>query len=217
MAVRSGREFLQGLQDDREVWLEGERVDDVTTHPKLGRMASTLARLYDLQHDPGTRDLMSFESPVTGDPISLSYMIPESVDDLVRRRGAFEVTATESFGMLGRTPDYCNIIVTAMRQMADVYGENDPRYTENVISYYRYVSENDLCLTHTFGHPQANLSLQQQRKSWSPTKKASLQKCCRHRPVLFDQSLNLRKNPEDVDWVIHSPLQVFHQDIDPGS
>ena len=122
MAVRSGREFLQGLRDGREVWLEGERVEDVTSHPKLGRMAATLARLYDLQNDPKTRDIMSFESPETGDPISLSYMIPESVDDLVRRRGAFEVTARESFGMLGRTPDYCNIIVTAMRQMADVYG-----------------------------------------------------------------------------------------------
>ncbi len=159
MAVRSGREFLQGLRDSREVWLEGERVEDVTTHPKLRRMAATLAHIYDLQHDPNTRDLMSFESPTSGDPISLSYMIPESVDDLVRRRGAFEVTARESFGMLGRTPDYCNIIVTAMRQMADVYGENDPQYTENVINYYDYVSENDLCLTHTFGHPQANRSV----------------------------------------------------------
>ena len=159
MAVRSGSEFLKGLQDDREVWLEGERVEDVTTHPKLGRMAATLARLYDLQHAPETRDQMSFESPETGDPISLSYMIPETVDDLVRRRGAFEVTARESFGMLGRTPDYCNIILTGMRQMADVYGENDPQYTENIINYYKYVSENDLCLTHTFGHPQTNRSV----------------------------------------------------------
>ena len=159
MAVRSGSEFLKGLQDDREVWLEGERVEDVTTHPKLGRMAATLARIYDLQHAPETRDQMSFDSPETGDPISMSYMIPETVDDLVKRRGAFEVTARESFGMLGRTPDYCNIIITGMRQMADVYGENDPQYTENVINYYRYVSENDLCLTHTFGHPQTNRSV----------------------------------------------------------
>lgn len=159
MAVRSGAEFLKGLQDDREIWLEGERVEDVTTHPKLGRMAATLARLYDLQHAPETRDLMAFESPESGDPISLSYMIPETVGDLVRRRGAFEVTARESFGMLGRTPDYCNLVITGMRQMADVYGENDPQYSENVVNYYRYVSENDLCLTHTFGHPQTNRSV----------------------------------------------------------
>ena len=49
MSVRSGEEFLEGLRDDREVWLEGERVQDVTTHPKLARMAKTLAGVYDLQ------------------------------------------------------------------------------------------------------------------------------------------------------------------------
>ena len=156
MAVRSGREFLEGLRDGREVWLEGERVEDVTAHPKLRRMARTLAGVYDLQHDAETRDAMAFESPSSGDPISLSYMIPRSVDDLVRRRGALETTARSSFGMLGRTPDYMNIILTAMRQMADCYGENDSRFRDNVIAYYEYVSENDLCLTHTFGHPQTN-------------------------------------------------------------
>ena len=45
------------------MWLEGERVEDVTTHPKLARMAKTLAGVYDLQHDPDTRDLMAFGSP----------------------------------------------------------------------------------------------------------------------------------------------------------
>ena len=159
MAVRSGSQFLKGLRDGREIWLEGERIDDVTTHPKTRRMAATLASLYDLQRDPATRDIMAFESPESGEPVSLSFLIPHTVDDLIRRRRALETTARASFGMLGRTPDYCNIIITAMRQMADAYGENDRRYADNVIDYYRYVSENDLCLTHTFGHPQSNRSV----------------------------------------------------------
>ena len=50
MAVRSGEQFLEGLRDDREIWLEGERVEDVTAHPRLARMARTLAGVYDLQH-----------------------------------------------------------------------------------------------------------------------------------------------------------------------
>ena len=52
MPVRNGEQFLEGLRDGREVWLEGARVDDVTAHPKLRRMAHTLAELYDLQCDP---------------------------------------------------------------------------------------------------------------------------------------------------------------------
>ena len=29
----TGREYLESLRDGREVWIYGERVDDVTTHP----------------------------------------------------------------------------------------------------------------------------------------------------------------------------------------
>ena len=159
MAVRTGEQFLKGLQDGREIWLEGKRVEDVTTHPKLSRMAHTLAALYDLQHDPDLHEKMTYTSPTSGEPVSLSYLIPESHDDLVRRRGAFEITANASAGMLGRTPDYVNLCITAARQASDVYGSNDKRFANNLIEYHEYVRENDLCLTHTFGHPQVNRSI----------------------------------------------------------
>ena len=45
MAVRTGRQFLEGLRDGREVWLEGERLMDVSRHPKTSRMANTLAAI----------------------------------------------------------------------------------------------------------------------------------------------------------------------------
>ncbi|MCH7745555.1 MAG: 4-hydroxyphenylacetate 3-monooxygenase, oxygenase component, partial [Chloroflexi bacterium] len=65
MAVRNGKQFLEGLRDGREIWLEGERVADVTTHPKLSRMARTLAGVYDLQHDPKLQEQMVFKSPTS--------------------------------------------------------------------------------------------------------------------------------------------------------
>ena len=159
MAVRTGAQFLEGIRDGREIWLEGERVEDVTTHPKLERMAKTLASVYDLQHDAELHDQMTFKSPSSGDPVALSYIIPGAQDDLMRRRKALETVANASYGMLGRTPDYVNIQVTAARQMAEVYGENDTRFSDNIIAYHEYIRENDVCLTHTFGHPQVNRSL----------------------------------------------------------
>ena len=88
MAVRTGRQFLEGLRDGREVWLEGERVPDVTTHLKLSRMAHTLSSLCDLQHDPKFHDQMTFRSPTTGQPVALSFIVPKNQDDLLRRRRA---------------------------------------------------------------------------------------------------------------------------------
>ena len=159
MALRTGAQFLAGLQDGREVWLEGERVANVVTHPKLARMAATLAGVYDLQHQAENQELMSFKSPSSGQPAALSFIIPQTQEDLLRRRRAMEIVAADSYGMLGRTPDYVNIQLTSMRQMAALYGRNDPRYGDNLVQYHEYVREHDLCLTHAFGHPQVNRGL----------------------------------------------------------
>ena len=159
MEVRTGKQFLEGLRDGREVWLEGERVEDVTTHPKMRRMAETLAGIYDLQHDPELQEKMTFRSPTSGEPVALSYLVPESMDDLMRRRRALEIVAESCHGMLGRTPDYVNIQLTATRQMADFYGEKDPVFSSRLREYHEYVRERDLCLTHAFGHPQVNRSV----------------------------------------------------------
>ena len=36
MGARTGQEYIKGLQEqEREVWLDGKRVADVTTHPGL--------------------------------------------------------------------------------------------------------------------------------------------------------------------------------------
>ena len=76
MAVRTGAQFLQGLRDDRSIWLEGERVADVTAHPHLARMAQTLAKIYDLQHDPALHEVMTYRSPTSGQDTAVSYLIP---------------------------------------------------------------------------------------------------------------------------------------------
>jgi 4-hydroxyphenylacetate 3-monooxygenase len=31
--LRTGQDYLESLRDGREVWIDGERVEDVATHP----------------------------------------------------------------------------------------------------------------------------------------------------------------------------------------
>ena len=55
MPARTGQQYLEGLRSqEREVWLGGERVRDVTAHPGLASGARAIASLYDMQCDPGT-------------------------------------------------------------------------------------------------------------------------------------------------------------------
>jgi 4-hydroxyphenylacetate 3-monooxygenase len=60
MAARTGRQYLTGLKEqERQVWLGGERVKDVTSHPGLANGARAIASLYDMQSDPKFRDEMT--------------------------------------------------------------------------------------------------------------------------------------------------------------
>lgn len=159
MAARTGRQFLQGLQDQpREVWIQGERVKDVLTHPAFRNITRSIAALYDMQHDPARKDEMTYVSPSTGERVGLSFLVPRTRDDLARVRRMMKAWADYSGGMMGRSPDYLNRALTAFAAAADYCGENDPRFARNVRQYYEEVRERDLCLTHTLINPQANRS-----------------------------------------------------------
>jgi len=43
----TGAEYLESIRDGREIWIYGERVKDVTTHPAFRNTARMIARLYD--------------------------------------------------------------------------------------------------------------------------------------------------------------------------
>ena len=77
MPARTGKEYLDGLKDEREIWLGDERVADVTVHPALRRGAATLAQLYDLQHAPELHDLRTYTSPSSGEPVGRSFQPPQ--------------------------------------------------------------------------------------------------------------------------------------------
>ena len=55
----TGAEYLESLRDGREVYIYGERVADVTTHPAFRNAARSIARLYDALHDPKTKDVLT--------------------------------------------------------------------------------------------------------------------------------------------------------------
>src|SRR5437667_8204053 len=52
----TGEEYLESLRDGREIWIYGERVKDVTTHPAFRNTARMIARLYNALHDPKHKD-----------------------------------------------------------------------------------------------------------------------------------------------------------------
>ena len=150
MAARTGDEFLQGLRENPpELYLQGERVKDPTTHGGLSNGVHTLARLYEMQHDPELRDVMTYVSPSSGERVGLSFIVPRTQSDLERRRAMMTQWAKVSCGMMGRTPDFLNVSFMAMAEASGYFSGNRPQFAKNVQDYYEYIRENDLVLTHT--------------------------------------------------------------------
>ena len=152
MPARTGAQFLDGLKQEREVWVGGERVEDITSHPAFAGAANALAGVFDLQHEHADRCLMP--DPETGELINVSHMIPHSKADLMRRHGGLETIAEYSVGLMGRTPDYMNVTYAGFAGRVDEWsaGGNE-RWAENLTNYQKYLRRNDISLTHTIVHP----------------------------------------------------------------
>src|SRR6266446_5097592 len=150
MAARTGAEYIKGLQAQQcEVWLRGERVKDVTTHPGLANGVRAIASLYDLQQDPKLRDEMTFVSPTSGERLGLSFIIPRTREELARRGAMMLRWARATCGMMGRSPDFMNVTFAAWAAAGDYFARGRPQFGQNMRRYYEYISEHDLTLTHS--------------------------------------------------------------------
>src|SRR5215831_5579556 len=84
MGARTGEQFLEGLRKTRRiVWVDDERVDDVTTHPALAQAARTRARSYHRQRALPNDGLTA--DPAPGEPDDETHATPRSVD---QRKGS---------------------------------------------------------------------------------------------------------------------------------
>ena len=73
--IRTGQQYLDSLRDDREIWIDGERVRDVTLDPRFRPVAESIAELYDMQHDPQLQEKLTYVTP-QGERAGLSYIEP---------------------------------------------------------------------------------------------------------------------------------------------
>jgi 4-hydroxyphenylacetate 3-monooxygenase len=155
MGARTGSQFLEGLRKTRrEIWVDGERIDDVTTHPKLSGGAESLAAMFDRQHAYAAECL--YKDPQTGEPTNVSHMIPRSKDELRQRHAGIVRLSEGSMGIMGRTPDYMNMKFAAFASAPKVWAGADGRNergARNIVAFQRRLAQADISLTHTIIQP----------------------------------------------------------------
>jgi len=151
----TGAEFLESLRDGREVYVYGERVADVTTHPAFRNAARSIARLYDALHDEKTKDLLTCETDTgSGGFTHKFFRAARSREELMQQRDAIAHWARMSYGWMGRSPDYKASLMNTLGANYDFYG----RFADNAKAWYRRAQDNVLFMNHAIVNPPVDRS-----------------------------------------------------------
>jgi 4-hydroxyphenylacetate 3-monooxygenase len=157
--MRTGNDYLGAIKNDgRQVFIDGACADDVTAHPAFREAAQSIARLYDVAADPAHRDLLTYTSPSTGEPVNRAYMIPRTREDLTARRKALWRLSEESLGYMGRTPEHVAAFFAGFAGAPSVWGRIDRRYYDNVVRFYERMRDESLYVAYTIVPPQIDRS-----------------------------------------------------------
>ncbi len=146
--VLTGEQYLESLRDGREIWIDGERVEDVTTHPAFRNAARSIARIYDAMHAPGGRDVLLAQDS-HGIVTHRFFMPSYTSQDLLESRAAIAAWSRMSYGYMGRTPDYKAAFMATLGADPDWY---EP-FGDSGRAWYRRYAEQVLFLNHVLINP----------------------------------------------------------------
>lgn len=156
--LKNGIQHKRSLQDSRAVFIEGRRVDDVTSDMAFARSVQSACQLYDFQCAPENAELMTFQPEDGFDRAHRMWQLPRSYQDLTTRRGALVAWSSLHSGFLGRSPEHVASCISGMYMGRDVFKQYDKRCAGALEDYYRYARDNDLYLTYVIINPQADRS-----------------------------------------------------------
>jgi 4-hydroxyphenylacetate 3-monooxygenase len=155
---KTGAEHLAALRDGRSVFINGKRVEDVTTHPAFRNSCVSAAELYDFQARPENLEMMTFLPPGGTRRINRAWHMPRNLDEMVNRRKALQAWAGVHYGFMGRSPDHLASVLVGQSVGMDVWNKYDPKRAKALKDYFDYASKNDLFLTYVIINPQADRS-----------------------------------------------------------
>jgi 4-hydroxyphenylacetate 3-monooxygenase len=154
--MRNGQQYRESLRDGRTVYVYGERVPDVASHPAFAGIVETVAGLYDFASDPANG--MIHRNPDTGTDGNKAFLIPRSADDLRARHEAIVAWAQRTNGLVGRGPDHLASVLAGIASGPAVLARGRPEFGENIVRIYRQLVADDLYFTYVIIPPQVDRS-----------------------------------------------------------
>jgi 4-hydroxyphenylacetate 3-monooxygenase len=139
--IRTGEEYKASIRDSRAVYMNGEKIKDVTVHPSFKPLVDIRARIYDLQHDPSTCHLMTYRED--GEVHAINNKLPLSQQDWWDKRRATDTVLEDVGGVVTRVGDETVGEMWSLFDGQDVLNEVDPQFSRNIRNHIFKVLHTD--------------------------------------------------------------------------
>ncbi|WP_408008569.1 4-hydroxyphenylacetate 3-hydroxylase family protein [Pseudalkalibacillus sp. A8] len=143
MALMTGQQYRESLNDGREVYIDGEKVKNVAEHPSFKPIVDIKARMYDMAQEPEFKDTLTTRL-TDGEIVSRAYKIPEEKEDLAAIRNHVETVLDELGGVVYRVGDETIGEMWSLYDAQDKLNEIDPSYAKNIKYHIDRVAREDL-------------------------------------------------------------------------
>ena len=145
----TGQEYIESLRDGREIWIYGEKVENVTTHPAFRNTARMLARLYDALHDGRKNTLCTETDTGSGGYTHKFFKASCNTEEMVGARDAIVESARLTYGWMGRSPDYKASFLATLGANSEFYAP----FQENARRWYKKAQEEVTFVNHAIVNP----------------------------------------------------------------
>jgi 4-hydroxyphenylacetate 3-monooxygenase len=141
--IRNGDEYRESIRDGRDVWVNGQRVADVTTHPMFKPLVDIRARIYDMAHEDATRDIMTTMNAESGERFAIGLQLPRTREDWQAKRRAVDTVMDDIGGVVTRVGDETIGEMWSLYDGQDVLNEIDPTFSENIRRHVDFAARHD--------------------------------------------------------------------------
>ncbi len=139
--IRTGDQYRDSIRGNREIFMNGERVADVTTHPQFKPLVDIRARIYDMAHDPETAPVMTVTQD--GETNAIGNALPTTREDWEAKRLATDTVLNDVGGVVTRVGDETVGEMWSLYDGQDVLAEIDPQFARNIENHIHKVLRTD--------------------------------------------------------------------------
>src|SRR5688500_11356024 len=158
--IRTGKQYLDSIRDGRAVYINGEKVKDVPSHPMFKPLVDIRARIYDMQHEAATRDVMTYEEG--GERFATGLKLPHTQQDWGDSRRATDAVFEDVKGVITRVGDETVGEMWSLYDGQDVLNEVDPQFSDNITRHIDQVIKHDPFHVSANTDPKGDRSLRPQ-------------------------------------------------------